>query len=149
VFGGSFAQRAPGTAGVGTRPRAMTKAPAGVKMDFTSSESSLPMSKNAYATTSGAGGSGLAMTMAETRQAILSEMQEPPKEDKNDQVLDIINKVTMFKIVVDKVNEKNNLYHKENTKKFSKWSVGKGQRLIPEAREQIFSLADLPSVKDQ
>lgn len=46
------------------------------------------------------------MTANSTRNYIQSQIEEPPREDKNDKVLDIINKVAMFKIVVDKVNKK-------------------------------------------
>jgi hypothetical protein len=83
---------------------------------------------------------------AEVRQMCLNELQEPPKEDKNDKVLDVINKVTMFKIVVDKVNKKATDSHKERaTTAYSGFSWPNKKSLPkPKKRDLIFTMAPNP-----
>lgn len=77
----------------------------------------------------------------------MNELQEPPKEDKNDKVLDIINKVTMFKIVVDKVNKKVSDNHKAAAQtQYSGFSWPDKYILPkPKKRDLMFTLADQPS----
>lgn len=91
-------------------------------------------------------GNGFAMTAASTKNFIFSQIEEPPKEDKNDKVLDIINKVAMFKIVVDKVNKKASDTVKSKIKTTTSYSgiswPNKNIMPKPRKREQIFTLAD-------
>ena len=84
------------------------------------------------------------MTAASTRNFIQSQIEEPPVEDKNDKVLDIINKVAMFKIVVDKVNKKaTDVAKVHNKTAYSGFSWPDKTKLPkPKKREQIFTLAD-------
>ena len=46
---------------------------------------------------------------------MLAEVQEPPKENEQDRLLDIENKVQMFKIATDKINK--SMKQKMRTKK--------------------------------
>ena len=49
--------------------------------------------------------SGFGGGVSSLREQVLAEVQEPPKENEQDRLLDIENKVQMFKIATDKVNK--------------------------------------------
>ena len=45
------------------------------------------------------------MGMSTIKAQILAEIQQPPKEEESDGVLDMESKMQMFKITVDKINK--------------------------------------------
>lgn len=99
---GSFKQ----TNGLNRNNRPLTRDHVG-KRDFASSASSLPpmgASQSNFGATTRIGGSIVGATSS-VREQILAEAQQTQPPEEEDQVLDIINKVQMFQIAVNKINK--------------------------------------------
>jgi hypothetical protein len=75
---------------------------------------------------------------------IMSEIQNPPKDDGNTDLLNVLNKAQMFKIVVDKVNKKVQEGIRVTKTAYSGFSYrDKSAVPRPKKKEQMFTMTEI------